>query len=228
MHQFSANSRILCMTTYAPDQFAILIQGPNHEEEENAQLWTLNLTRKTDAVLVGEVAEAGNFVGMTPLSRNVLLASNSNGAIHRIELDTGNETALFTDPTMANGIGGINYAEPFLYFVAPVDGTFARFQLDPISGDAIAPVEVIAKSGLVGVADFSLATWIDHVAYLVNYEQNSILKVDENAKITTVTNGWRAPTSITIGRTEKDRMTLYVGTAGTLGLRGMVVGITVQ
>jgi sugar lactone lactonase YvrE len=173
------------------------------------------------------VAEAASFVSMSPLTDKILLASNSNGAIHRIDVTSGTETALFTDPTMTNGIGGIKYDAPEMYFVTPVNGMFARFQLDPATGDAIAPVEIIATSGLVGVQDFALATWVDHTAFMVNYEQNSIQKIDEMAKVSTVVAGWRAPTCITTGNTPKDKRTLYVGTGGTLGLPGVIVSIKV-
>jgi hypothetical protein len=228
-HRFVAGSKILCMTEYIPDQFALLVQGPRDNEDESAQLWTFSPATKNtkqSVQFVGDVAEAASFVALTPLSRTMLLASNSNGAIHRINVSNANETSLFTDPTMSNGIAAIRYNEPELYFVAPVDGIFARFQLNPETGDAVAPVEIIADR-MVGVSDFVLASWVDHQAFLVNYEQNSILKVDENAKASTVINGWRAPTTATFGGTYKDKRTLYVGTGGTLGLMGMVMAINV-
>jgi hypothetical protein len=214
-HKFASGSQILCMTRYAPNSFAILVRPPGREgDDDSAQLWTITGAGRRGAQLVGDVAEAASFVSLAPLTDKILLASNSNGAIHRIDVTNGNETALFTDPTMTNGIGGIN-------------GMFARFQLDPNTGDAIAPVEVIATSGLVGVQDFALATWVDHTAFMVNYEQNSIQKIDENARVSTVVAGWRAPTCITTGSTTRDKRTLYVGTGGTLGLPGLIVAIKV-
>lgn len=218
------------MTSYDDDKYAFIVVGPD-VTDDTAHLWTWDGEAGDKAKEVGEVLEGGNFVSLTPLNKKVILASNSNGAIHRVEVVNGTESALFTDPTMANGIGGISYAEPELYFVAPVDGIFARFQLNPETGDAVAPVDIIADQGLIGVADFTLVPWADHVAYLVNYEQNSIMKVDEEAKVTTVVTGWRAPTGITVGKsagTAKDHGTIYIGTGGTLGLHGMVVGLDVK
>ena len=89
---------------------------------------------------------------------------------------------LFTDPTMETSIGGIRYKEPHVYFVNRDQGLFARIQVSAV-GEAVAPVETIA-TGVVGVADLALAPWAEHVAYLVNYEQGQIQKVDENAKVT--------------------------------------------
>jgi hypothetical protein len=227
-HKFASGSQILCMTRYAPNSFAILVRPPDREgDDDSAQLWTITGAGRRGAQLVGDVAEAASFVSLTPLTDKILLASNSNGAIHRIDVTNGSETALFTDPTMTNGIGGIKYDAPEMYFVTPVNGMFARFQLDPNTGDAIAPVEVIVTSGLVGVQDFVLATWVDHTAFMVNYEQNSIQKIDENAKVSTVVAGWRAPTCITTGSTTRDNRTLYIGTGGTLGLPGLIVAIKV-
>jgi hypothetical protein len=218
------------MTEFTPDQYAILVQSPTHEpEDDSAQLWTFtpgSSDVRSRMRFIGDVAEAASFVSLTPLSRTYLLASNSVGAIHRIDVTNGLEMALFTDPSMSNGIAAIRYSDPELYFLAPVDGVFARFQLNPDTGDAIAPVEIIADH-IVGVADFILATWVEHEAFLVNYEQNNVLKVDENAQVSSLVTGWRAPTSITSGGTAKDKRTLYVGTAGVLGSSGMVMAINV-
>jgi hypothetical protein len=54
------------------------------------------------------------------------------------------------------------------------------------------------------------------------------MKVDENAKVSTVVTGWRAPTGITVGKSAADNGTVYIGTGGTLGLKGMVVALEVN
>jgi hypothetical protein len=230
VHQFVSGSRILCMTTYDEDNYAIIVQSPNREpEDEAAQLytWALSGSNKHDVQFVGDVQEANNFVSLTQLNKETLLASNSNGAIHRIHVENGTEIALFTDPTMANGIAGIAYVEPELYYIAPVDGIFARFQVDTETGDAVNPVEIIVNSGIVGVADFALVPWVEHEAYLVNYEQNSLLKVSEDAKVSTVVRGWQAPTSVVVSR-NKDKKMVYIGTGGTLGLAGKIVQLDIE
>jgi hypothetical protein len=153
------------MTTYDEDRLAIIVIGPD-VTDDSATLWTWDGDLGSRVKSVGEVLEGGNFASLTPLNKQVLLAANANGAIHRVELLNGTESALFTDPTMANGLGGISYTEPELYFVAPVDGIFARFQLNPNTGDAVQPVEIIANRGLIGVADFTLVPWVSNMKFL--------------------------------------------------------------
>jgi hypothetical protein len=226
-HRFPPKSKILCMTEISRNRLGVLVTPPSaNDENPTPVLWNLRVGAFEGVSVnrIGEVMEGENFVSLLALSKTTLLASNSNGAVHRITTASGNETALFTDPSMIPSIGGIRYKEPYLYFVNTVQGLFARIQINPENGDAVAPVETIA-TGMAGLQDVALAPFADHVAALINYEQNSVLKVDANAKVSTVAKGWKAPTAAQFGRTEDDSSTLYVVTSGSVGVPGNVMMI---
>jgi hypothetical protein len=230
-HRFPERSRILCVTELSRNRLAALVVPPEATEENpSPALWTVRLgvlqQQGVTATRVGDVLEGENFVSLLPLNRTTLLAANANGAVHRVNALTGAEVALFTDPSMVPSLGGIRYQAPYLYFVNTVQGLFSRIQVAPDTGDAVAPVEIIAQGpGLVGVADVALAPWEEHVAALVNYEQNSVMKVDANAKVTTVQTGWRAPTAAQFGRGDDDWNMLYVVTSGSPGIPGNVMAM---
>jgi hypothetical protein len=225
VHRFSAGSRVVTLAEYAPDRFAVLAAAPNRSTETSASLWTLRLDQLTGAKVarVAEIWEGTAFVSLAKFSGSGMFAAHAQGSVYLLNVDTGALRGLFTDPTMESSIGGIRYHEPHVYYVNRDQGLFARIQVNS-AGEAIAPVETIA-TGVVGVADLALAPWAEHVAYLVNYEQGQISKVDENAKVTEAASGWPAPVVLQFGRGDTDAHTLYVGTAGTLGMPGRVLAI---
>jgi hypothetical protein len=224
VHRFSAGSRIVTLAEYAPDRFAVLASSPNRSTESSASLWTVRLDQLSGASVarVAEIWEGTAFVSLAKFSGSDMFAAHSQGSVYLLNVATGALRGLFTDPTMETSIGGIRYKEPHVYFVNRDQGLFARIQVSAV-GEAVAPVETIA-TGVVGVADLALAPWAEHVAYLVNYEQGQIQKVDENAKVTEAASGWPAPVVVQFGRGDDDR-SLYVGTAGTLGMPGRVLAI---
>ena len=227
VHKFANATRLTGMAEYAPDKYAILV-GARTADRDTVSTYTIDLTSikgpKVKAV-GGEIKGPDLLNGLAALTTETVLASDSfGGVVYIIDLKTGVSKPVLNDATMMPGINGIRYRPPYLYFTNMVQGIFARIPIDPRTAEAKGDVEVIATK-IVGVDDFALATWTDREAYLVNYEQNNILRVDAEANLVTFATGVIAPTSAFFGRTDADARVLYVVTSGGVGGGGKVVTV---
>jgi hypothetical protein len=120
------------------------------------------------------------------------------------------------------GINGVRIRENDLYFTNTAKGLFAKVPIDSSTGEATGPVKVLAKTGilgpLTGIDDFALGR-IGDEAYIVNFVQNKLLKVDRSGRVETLagtifSQKIPGPCSAQFGRTEKDEGILYVTTSG--------------
>jgi hypothetical protein len=225
VHRFANATRLTGITEYAPDKFAVLV-GSRKNEKDSVSVWTVDLSSINGLkvkVGAGEVPGVDLLNGLTALNRETLLASDSfGGSVYRIDLKTGAAASVLNDPTMIPGVNGVHYAAPYLYYTNMIQGLFARILIDAKSGEASGPAEVIATK-IVGVNGFALAGWTDHEAYLLNYEENTILKVDAEANVVTFATGVIGPTAAFFGRTELDGRILYVVTSGGTSGGGKVM-----
>ena len=226
LYKFANATRLTGLAEYAPDKFAVLV-GARVNNKDVVSTHTLDLSSPLRGMKVnpvgGEIKGVDVLNGLTALSPDSLLASDSfGGQVFLINLKTGESKPVLHDATMMPGINGIRYRSPYLYFTNMVQGLFARIPIDPKTAESKGDAEVVATK-IVGVDDFALATWTDREAYLVNFEQNLVLKVDSEANLLTFATGIQAPTSAYFGRTEADSRILYVVTSGGNGGGGKVV-----
>jgi hypothetical protein len=224
-HRFTPNTRITAMTEYMPDQFAVMGVMTANDSRSVTYIWNVRLDSVSGPKLayLCEVPDGDAFVSLAALSSTTLLAASTSGAVHRIDIATGANHALFTDPVMIPSINSVRYRAPYVYFTNTGLGVFARIPVDRVTGEPLGPVETIVSQAL-GIADVALAPWTDQEGYLVNYEQNTVLKVNSEAKVETVMIGLMAPTAAQFGRTEQDERTLYVVTGAPFGA-GRIVSI---
>jgi hypothetical protein len=225
VHKFVNATRLTGITEYAPDKFAVMV-GTRVNDKDVVSTWTIDLSSirglKVKAI-GGEIPGVDLLNGLTALNRDTLLASDAfGGSVYRIDLKTGAAVSVLNDATMMPGVNGVRYSAPYLYYTNMIQGLFARIPIDPKTAAAIGPAEVIATK-IVGVDGFALASWTDREAYIVNYEENVILKVDAEANVVTFATGVIGPTAAFFGRTEIDARILYVVTSGGASGGGKVM-----
>lgn len=230
-HRFANNTRINAIAEYIPDYYAVLGTIYNSTDSSyTSQLWKLRLDSIAGPRLdwLAEVPDADNIVSLTALNYTHLLAANREGAINTINVNTGANIPALSDPTMIPGISTVKYRAPYVYYTNTVQGTFARVPIDPQTMEALAPAEVIVDRA-TGIMDVALAPFAEQEGYLVNYEQNTVLRVNSIAKVDTVMTGLKAPTAASFGRTQTDQKTLYVVSGAPLGIgQGKIVSINVE
>jgi hypothetical protein len=216
----------------SPDIFAVLVLTPQPKSPKTKDfaLWTVDFSSAgQDPVITmraAKIPNAGLLNGLAPLSPTAVLAADTkNGVVHRIDLDTGNSAVVIEDSTMrlfGLGINGVRIRENELYFTNMAKGLFAKVPIASSTGEATGPVKVLAKTGLLGqlngIDDFALGRKGDE-AFIVNFAQNKLLKVDSSGKVETLEGGIFSqtvpgPCSAQFGRTEKDEGILYVTTSG--------------
>jgi len=236
VHAFTSGSRIVAMTDYAPDHIAVVVTSPNRTAENTATLWSirLDLTTGPKIATVAELYDGAYFVSLTKFLTGQIFAAHSAGSIWHIDMADGKMRGVVTDKSMEQTIAGIRFHQPHIYYVNRDKGLFYRIEVNA-TGNAVGPVEMIADNDLVsklgpgvtilGVTDFALAPWEERLAYLINYEQGKILKVDQDANVTVAQEGISSPVMGQFGRGDFDTRILYVGTAGTLGTTGSVLSI---
>jgi hypothetical protein len=217
VYRFPNATRVTGIAEYAPDKFAVLV-GSNANDKDFVALWNLELDMIAGP-MVTPISKTGIYgpetlEGLTMLNRNTLLASDpATGTVYKLNLQTGTGEPVVNEPEMTPTISGIRYRAPYLYFTNSINGVFARIPLDENTALPMSSPEIIATK-VVGVDNFALAPWAEHEAYLVNYEQNDVLKVDSDAKVSILAQGITAPTAAQFGRLQADRHTLYIVTSG--------------
>lgn len=225
VYRFKNATRLTGITEYSPDKFAVMV-GSRVNEKDTVSIWTIDLTSITGMKVkaVGGVIPGVDLLnGLTALNRETLLASDTfGGTVYRIDLKTGAAISILNDATMIPGVNGVRYNAPYLYYTNMIQGLFARIPVDPKTAEATGPAEVIATK-IVGVDGFALASWTDHEAYILNFEENAILKVDAEANVVTFATGVIGPTAAFFGRTEIDARILYVVTSGGANGGGKVM-----
>jgi hypothetical protein len=225
IHRFKNATRLTGLAEYAPDKFAVLV-GSRTNEKDSISTWTVDLSSinglKVNAV-GSDIPGVDLLNGLTALNRETLLASDTfGGSVYRIDVKSGAAVSVLNDGTMIPGVNGVHYSAPYLYYTNMIQGLFARIPVDAKTAEASGPAEIIATK-IVGVDGFALASWTDHEAYILNHEENTILKVDAEANVVTFATGVIGPTAAFFGRTEVDGRILYVVTSGGANGGGKVM-----
>jgi hypothetical protein len=198
------------------DEFAVL---PRKGSQYSS--WTVNLSSEGKGAKTERMANiqgVGMLNGLTRLSSQILLASDtSRGQITLLDVRAGTSTVAVEDQTMMGipfvgaGINGIRVMNNHAYWTNSYKGTLNRVPVHPIQGTKTGPVQTIA-SGLKILDD--LAVHENGTAYVMQYLDGSIVRVDPDGSKEVVATGLNYPTSAQFGRTERDRNVLYVSSGG--------------
>jgi outer membrane protein assembly factor BamB len=216
VHKFQENAtKLLGITEYATDKYAVVV-GSSENGKDAWSIWSLdvgavkgaNAQRRIRAIPGAEMLN-----GLTTLDGNTVLAADTTGGVvYCIDLLSGEHSVVLNDKTMMPGINGVRYRAPYLYYTNTVQGLFARVQIHPRTARSAGPVKVIATK-IEGVDDFALPSWAEGDAYIANFFDNTVLRVQLDGNVTVFAKGISVPTSASFGRTDADARTLYVVTS---------------
>ncbi len=175
--------------------------------------------------LAATVGDAVFLNGLTTLdARTVLAADCVKGAIWAINVIDGSSKIVIQDPLMAPnaanpiGVNGLRILNGQLYFTNSAQSLFAKIAIKPDGTPRGPPATVIASTA---ADDFALDWRGD--AFIATAGGNTIVEVKKNGKQAIIAGDLNSteiaePTSARFGRTWQDRGTLYVTTAGGLGV----------
>jgi len=225
------------ITELSEDIFAIitgfsdLMKGPT---VGSSSVWTVGLspygTGKEAAPIVKKIAKikkAQFLNGAAALnSATILLADSYAGNVVALDTYTGQYSVVLSDASMSLngsgpvpiGINGLKMHDGYLYYSNTVQGTLNRVKVNPVTGCAISKFECITSS-LSTPDDFAIDT--DGSTILAEVPDNRVVKVSVKGVVTPVAGNQNSSlvagvTSVTLGRTRKDRGVVYVGTNGGL------------
>jgi sugar lactone lactonase YvrE len=134
----------------------------------------------------------------------------------------GDYSVAVQDPAMlanappgvpAIGINGMKIQNGHLFFANLVQGTLCKIPIDPRTGAATGPVEVIT-SNIAGADDFALDS--SSTAYVAVFPAKELVAVKPNGEVVVLAGDIVGPTSAAFGRTAGDCKTIYVSTSGAI------------
>ena len=171
---------------------------------------------------IATIHQAGNINGMALLNQKtgmVVISDSQLGLIWRLDTTTGEYTVILKDPTMsANrkygpllGINGLRVHNGYIYYVNTPNRLYCRIPINPITGQAIGPAEIISKGAL---AD-DLAVSEKGVGYLAGLTDSVVTRVFEDGEMEVVANETilHAATSAAFGWLGDEKV-LFVTTGG--------------
>ncbi|GME39105.1 Six-bladed beta-propeller -like protein [Neofusicoccum parvum] len=236
VHFFNGSTMINGIAEISPDVFAV--------STNPGALWTVDLNGAAPAVAqVASVPDAGLLNGVAALpaaddAAAVLVADSVRGAVWRVDTRAGTARIVHADErTMAAvfdpaanlsiGINGIRLGrDGFLYYSNTPKQLLARVRVDPASGEALAPYEILAQGFVVD--DFALAADADAAAYVAS--GSVIRRVFFNGTVDVVAGSadsgvLAGASSAAFGRTAWDAGLLYVTTTGAGVSGGKIVAV---
>ncbi|KAH7050025.1 hypothetical protein B0J12DRAFT_699438 [Macrophomina phaseolina] len=232
VHYFNGSTRVNGISELSPDVFAV---SANHDT-----IWTLDLTAGTPKVAqVVTIANASFLNGVTTLDGSagtVLVADSGVGIVWLVDTTTGEYKAVHQDVTMAAatapsssmalGVNGARYKDGVLYYTNTGKQLFCRVRIDPVTGGAIGPYEVIAEGlsldDLVPMEDaaFVAGSSAGVLKIFFNGTQEVVVSASNSTDIA-------GATAVAFGRTPEDSDRLYVTTSGGGLGGGKVVAIEI-
>lgn len=217
---FDGHSNVTGITEVQTDVFAVCVDGK--------YLWKLQFSEggNPQASLITMIPEAQLLNGMATLNSAqgiVIIADSIRGCIWRVDINTGEYELILEDETMQPepvldlilGINGLKMVGNTAYYTNTPKRLFCRVQLDPVSGRATSPIDIITDT--VEADDFAISS--TGIAYLATIYQNEITRVLPQGETQVIAGSLNSssipnPTSGAFGRTLMDRNVLYVTTGG--------------
>jgi sugar lactone lactonase YvrE len=224
VHHFDEATQMNGITELEPDTYAVIASG---------SVWTITLDDDGHASTPEHIATfpEGFLNGMAAIDgrKEVVLSDSVRGLIYRLDIGTGNYSIIHQDETMAPadylglqiGINGLRVEGDYLYYSNTPKKLFCCVRIDPRTGLAKGPYEVISSDILSD--DFAVGP--GGVGYLAGAMDNVVTKVlpDGSHKVIAGSKDstlLMTATSAAFGRAADDRSTLYVTTGGETTLPG--------
>ncbi len=236
IHESTAGTSLFGITEIQPDLFAFAVgnysitTGP---VDGTSSIWTVDFRHyeKTKEAPVKKVAafpEAGLVNGITaisPWSSKIIVTDSAKALLYALDYNTGAyETVLAgaslgyaADAALKIGVNGVRTYQNYLYYTNTDQQLLYRVHIN-LDGH---PTDQPEAVGSVWGDDFSISH-DGNVAYVGGVLNNTVERVDIKKNKTTVIAGSRdsldvaGVTSTALGRTKKDRNTLYMSSEGGL------------
>ncbi|MCJ1317037.1 hypothetical protein MMC15_002358 [Xylographa vitiligo] len=197
----------------------------------NCAVWRVDMRQQTPNVTeIAQIPQAAVPNGMASLdvAENAVLISDSTlGNVWRLDIRTGAYTTAIDDPKMnkvrpdaAQSVNGIRIFGGYLYFTNSDALFFARIPIHA-NGSAAGPSEIVSYSVGDGLTFDDFAIHDDGTAYVATGNGNAVTQITPDGRATIIAGNLNStelasPTSVQFGRTEQDRCTIYITTAGGL------------
>lgn len=186
-------------------------------------------SQQPDVSLAATLADAVTLNGLTTLNPTTVLSGDSTkGVVWATNVYTGVSRIAISDPLMTPigtqlGINGIKVFDGrTLYFTNSAQNILAKIAINPSDGTPVGPPATVVATAApeTGFDDFALDSFGD--VFAVTAEGNSVVEVKRDGEQVVLAGNLNSteiaePTSAQFGRTEVDRVVLYVTTSGGLG-----------
>ncbi|KAJ8071194.1 hypothetical protein OCU04_001532 [Sclerotinia nivalis] len=200
------------------------------EESKNG-----NVYASAHLSLSARIPSAQVLNGMTQLAKNdtshVLISDSAAGNILRLNVVTGEEVVVISDPTMLPrsdginvGVNGIHVWGDQLFYTSLDQGIFAKVRISLSTGVAKGPVDIILNGTLQAADDFTLSrdgltAWITEYGEFVLVEVDILSKTSRIALNDTLL---ASTSSAALGRSCSNLNSIYI-TGAHLNANGTAV-----
>ena len=212
-----------------PDIFVVVTGGIDIKsfsfKDGTFSLWMVDFNAATVSQLLA-IPEAKALSAVTKFGNLLLLADSPEGAVWRVDLQTGEYAKAIVHESMLPvpngppmGINGIKVLNGYLYYASSTRKEFRRVRINEHS-EAIGSFEMVSNN--TAPDNFDLDE--DGTAYIATNGLNSIVKILPDGQLDTIVGGEKStellgPTSCLV-----HGKTLYIGTNG--GVTAPVDGFT--
>ncbi|KAF2097631.1 hypothetical protein NA57DRAFT_58202 [Rhizodiscina lignyota] len=232
VHRFPAATGLSGITEIARDEFVVIAGHFSGSSAAPAdfRIWKVDVRKGVHNLKVSRIAgiPEGHFLNgvasLGPKENAVLIADSAFGCVYRLDLKTGKYARALEDKTMKPvpglptiGINGIKVKDGYVYYTNSFQEIFCRVRIDTSKGTAIGEYEIVATN--IHGDDFALGN--DGNAYVAGNAKNVLSKVTLSGHIEVIAGDLGSTTvagatSVAVGRTRRDRRTLYVVTSGAI------------
>ncbi|OCL07766.1 hypothetical protein AOQ84DRAFT_398293 [Glonium stellatum] len=171
-----------------------------------------------------------DLTGSTPKSTVVKRVPESGffiGALYQMTISTGDYSIVMRDSkmkasanaTIQEGIHGVKYSDGYVYFTNTFANTFNKIKIDMAPGKTAGSVTPINTS-FQGPENFIAD--LDRMTYVATLTAGAVFKVAADGKSGQFASATQC-FSCALGRTEKDKSTLYISTS-----QGVVLSMPVS
>jgi hypothetical protein len=219
------------VTELTPDVFAV-VRGnyswaTGTTDEGSYSVWKIHLNTKSTTprfAKIADIPEALLLNGMTSLNDHVVLIADSKGGlIWKLDISTGKYSVAIDHPSLKPvegasipiGVNGVKKVDEYLYYTNTFQNIVNRVKVDG-HGAAAGPFQTIASN--LTIPD-DLVVLDDGTIFTPRPFANTVERVHLDGKVETVVGNLNSSvvaggTSVTLGRTWRDRNVGYVSTTG--------------
>ena len=235
------------ITELSEDVFAVITSTydlTNGPSVGSSSVWTVDLSPRTNGEVgvpavkkIADIKIAQFLNGAVALNpTTVLLADSFGGNVVALDISTGKYGVVLKDASMLPdgtgpvpiGVNGLKVRDGYLYYSNTIQNSLSRVKIDKKTGKPLSKFERIT-SGLSTPDDFSLLP--SGSVILAEPLSNTVVKVSAKGVVTPIAGSLDSSlvagvTSVSLGRTSRDKGVAYVVTNG--GLSGRANGTEVE